>query len=203
MLPQLNSKKTLTMFVGTVVLVCVVIIGEQPSMAQDINKLLDFNSLGIYSELGSCLAKIHEDFAYCNTVAAEKGKKYLEGYDPNSEWVKRVKCCGLWRIRDCWHEPARKKCTKEQADHIFNLPYKLLPGIEDVCIDYLQDSENCKIPVWAIVTVVLVGLVLISAIIVTTVWCIRRRRARARRAAAAAINNDVEAEKEKFKPTSV
>src|SRR6266487_849352 len=154
MLPQLNSQKTLTMFVGMLLFVFVVIIGEQPSMAQDINKLLDFDSLGDYSKLATCFAQIHEDFAFCNKVAAEKGKKYLEGYDPNSEWVKRVKCCGLWRIRDCWAEPARKKCSKEQAELIHNLPYKLLPGIEEVCIDYLQDSDNCKIPVWAIVTVV-------------------------------------------------
>lgn len=141
-------------------------------------ELFSFDKLAEYSSLASCFAQIHEEFAYCNEQAEKKGRPYLEGVDPASEWARRIKCCGAWKLRDCWVNAARQKCNPMQAEQVHNLPYKFMPQIEDVCVDYPPGSEKCAFPVWIIVLVVIVAFLLITC----GIWCgmrlFRRRRNR-------------------------
>ncbi len=103
-------------------------------------ELFSFQKLATYSSLASCLAKIHEDFAYCNKKAVEKSKSYLEGVNENSDWAKRVKCCGTWELRDCWVKAAKAKCDSMQVEQIHNLPYTFMPGLEKTCKEYPPGS---------------------------------------------------------------
>jgi len=149
--------------------------------AQDVPKvseLFSFEKLAQYSSLASCFALIHEDFAYCNQKAEEKGRAYLEGVDENSEWARRVKCCGTWKLRDCWVKFAKDKCDAKQAEQVSRLPYTFMKNLDVTCKDYPDGSDRCRFPVWLIVTIVLVGVALIAVGVFCGVRFYRRRRER-------------------------
>jgi hypothetical protein len=126
----------------------------------------------------SCFALIHEDFAYCNQKAEEKGRAYLEGVDENSEWARRVKCCGTWKLRDCWVKFAKDKCDAKQAEQVSRLPYTFMKALDVTCKDYPDGSDKCRFPVWLIVTIVLVGVALIAVGVFCGVRFYRRRQLR-------------------------
>jgi hypothetical protein len=139
-------------------------------------ELFSFEKLAAYSSLASCFAKIHEDFAYCNKKAEEKGKAYLEGVDENSDWAKRVKCCGTWKLRDCWVKAAKDKCDSMQVEQIHNLPYTFMPGLEKTCKEYPPGSSKCSFPVWLIVVIVLIGVSLLALGIFCGIYFYRKRK---------------------------
>jgi len=138
------------------------------------NELFSFEKLSQYTSLASCFALIHEDFAYCNKKAEEKGKSYLKGIDLNSEWATRVKCCGTWKLRDCWVRAAAKKCTDNQTEQVSRLPYTFMPKVSELCAQYPPNSSKCSFPVLLVSLVSLSLLSLIAAVIVFFV--LRRRR---------------------------
>jgi len=154
---------------------CVCLLGLSWA-ADDISQLFSFDKLAQYSSLASCFALIHEDFAYCNQKAEEKGRAYLEGVDESSEWVRRIKCCGTWKLRDCWVRFAKQKCSAIQAEQVHNLPYTFMKGLEKTCQDYPPDSDKCRFPVWLIVIIVLVAVLALALGVYCGVRCYRRRK---------------------------
>jgi len=153
--------------------------------------LFSFEKLAQYTSLATCFAKIHDDFAYCNKKAEEKGKAYLEGVDPDSEWAIRVKCCGTWKLRDCWVAAANKKCDSMQTEQVHNLPYTFIPDLEESCKDYPPGSSKCSFPWWIILIVVLIFVALLSV----GIWCGFRYYRRRRIAERMRLNVIPEAEK--------
>jgi len=109
-------------------------------------------------------------------MAAEKGKAYLEGVDPKSDWGIRVRCCGTWKIRDCWVAAAQDKCDQMQTEQVHNLPYTFIPNLERDCKDYPPGSSKCSFPVWLIVLIVVVVVTLLGVGVFFGVRFYRRRR---------------------------
>ncbi|CAG2106885.1 unnamed protein product [Medioppia subpectinata] len=170
----MNFESFVTTFLSLLAICCGVSAEDEPKVSE----LFSFEKLAQYSSLASCFALIHEDFAYCNQKAEEKGRKYLEGVDPDSEWARRVKCCGTWKLRDCWVKFARDKCDAKQAEQVYGLPYTFMKRLDVSCRDYPDGSDKCRFPVWLIVTIVLVGVALLAAGVFCGVRFYRRRKER-------------------------
>jgi len=162
------------------------------------SELFSFEKLGQYTSLASCFALIHEDFAFCNRKAEEKGKAIMEGVDENSEWAKRIKCCGTWKLRDCWVRFARLKCDPDQVEQVNRLPYTFVKNLETACADYPPGSDKCRFPVWLIVVLSIAGVALLAIGIFCGLTCYRRRRLRRRRQQLATAH-----EEQKLKKSSV
>jgi hypothetical protein len=175
-LPFLCVSIVFDMSFTTIFSFIVLITIESQVTCQSKNELFSFEKLSQYTSLASCFALIHEDFAYCNKKAEEKGKSYLEGIDLNSEWATRVKCCGTWKLRDCWVRAAAKKCTDNQTEQVSRLPYTFMPKVSELCAQYPPNSSKCSFPVLLVSLVSLSLVSLIAAIIVFFV--VRRRRRR-------------------------
>jgi len=141
-------------------------------------ELFSFEKLAQYTSLASCFAKIHEDFAFCNRKAEEKGRAYLEGVDDESEWAKRVKCCGTWKLRDCWVRAAEKKCDKNQTAAVYRLPYTFVPKLAEQCRLYPAESGKCSFPVALVAGLCALVVAVIAVVVVSIVVVVRRRRQR-------------------------
>lgn len=121
----------------------------------------------------------------------------MEGVDENSEWAKRVKCCGTWKLRDCWVKFARQKCSDMQAEQVHNLPYTFMKNLEVTCRHYPPNSDKCRFPIWLIVVIVLLGLGLVGLVgFGVFMFCRKRKLNRIRRQ----LNS---AEEQKLKPPVV
>lgn len=96
----------------------------------------------------------------------------------NSEWTKRIKCCGTWKLRDCWMKAALKKCTRAQADQVFKLPYLFMPGLEAECSDYTVESGRCSFPMWLLILAISLSVFILVTCCSTIAYCIRRYRRR-------------------------
>jgi len=170
----MNSGGLVILFMLVVAVTLITAAAEEESTKKP--ELFSFEKLAQYSSLASCFAKIHEDFAYCNKKAEEKGKSYLEGVDENSDWAKRVKCCGTWKLRDCWVRAAKDKCDAMQVEQVHNLPYTFMPQLEKMCSEYPPGSSKCSFPVWLIIVIVLIGVTLLSLGAFFGYRCYRRRK---------------------------
>jgi len=90
----------------------------------------------------------------------------------------------MWKLRDCWMRAARAKCTKVQAEQVFNLPKLFMPGMAEECREYTQESGKCTVPMWLIASVVSAGLFILGTCLCGTVYCfmrVRKRKSRRRR----------------------
>lgn len=148
-------------------LVCVISPSYQEE-AFSIDKLLEYNSLA------NCIGQIHKDFEQCNTKGAEKAKSVITSVELSSEWTKRLQCCGMWKLRECWMKAARMKCTKAQADQVFKLPHLFMPSLATECSEFTPESGKCSIPMWMIASVVSVALFILVTCLCTVIYCIRR-----------------------------
>lgn len=137
-----------------------------------LTKLVNFN------QLAPCFAKIHKEFVQCNAEAAEKAKPYLDSLDPNTEFGRRVSCCGMWYLQDCWLEPAKSVCEPDQLAQIRELPYMFEPTMRERCHDIPPGSDKCKFPIWIIILVLLVLMSLVGCGVWCGMRCYRRRRGR-------------------------
>ena len=134
------------------------------------------------SPQATCIGQIHKDFELCNTRGAEKAKSF--NVNLGEEWNRRLQCCGMWKLRDCWMRAAQAKCSKAQAEQVFKLPQLFLPDLASSCTAYTPESGKCSIPMWLMASVVGAGLALLLCCFGGTCWCVRRLRARAVRRSA-------------------
>ncbi|XP_075589809.1 uncharacterized protein LOC124495431 isoform X1 [Dermatophagoides farinae] len=146
-----------------------VIAAESKSDTFNIDKLLEYN------ELVSCFGQMHKEFEQCNKKGAEKAKSFLGQIELSQEWNRRLKCCGTWKLRDCWMKAARQKCTKIQADMVFKLPDLIMPALVEECQEYTIESGKCSLPIWLIIVVITVVCTLILSCCCGIIYCIRRR----------------------------
>lgn len=129
-----------------------------------------------HTQQATCIGQIHKDFEQCNTKGAEKAKTFQ--IDLGTEWNKRLQCCGMWKLRDCWMKAARVKCSKAQAEQVFKLPHLFLPDLATSCAEYTPESGKCTIPMWLIASVVSGIVILLCTCLCGTVFCIKRLRFR-------------------------
>ena len=134
------------------------------------------------SPQATCIGQIHKDFELCNTRGAEKAKSF--NVNLGEEWNRRLQCCGMWKLRDCWMRAAQAKCSKAQAEQVFKLPQLFLPDLASSCTAYTPESGKCSIPMWLMASVGGAGLTLLLCCFGGTCWCVRRLRARAVRRSA-------------------
>lgn len=118
----------------------------------------------------------------CNTRGAEKARSFK--VDLGEEWNRRLQCCGMWKLRDCWMKAARAKCTKAQAEQIFKLPHLFLPDLATSCAEFTPESGKCTVPVWLIASVASAALILTLSCLCGTCYCVKRLRARVNRRSA-------------------
>ncbi|CAG2177686.1 unnamed protein product [Oppiella nova] len=104
-----------------------------------------FGQLGHTSQypiIASCFAQIHENMTHCNLKAEQRTMVMEKGnnLDADNEWTRSVKCCDIWRLRDCYVSLARDTCDARQVDLIHELPYTLLKDLDVLCKDYTPES---------------------------------------------------------------
>lgn len=124
----------------------------------------------------ACIGLITKDFTECNTKGAEKAKSVLGKMDMGPEFGKRIRCCGAWKLRDCWMKAAKLKCKKSQAEQIYKLPVLLIPGIEEDCRDYMPESGKCEFPAVLLVAIVSVIALLLAACVGSIFFCFCRKK---------------------------
>lgn len=173
-----NRLLSLNHFVISSMLLLFLLFSPSPASAAEFNieKLQEYNSLA------TCIGQIHKDFELCNTRGAEKAKSF--NVNLGEEWNRRLQCCGMWKLRDCWMRAAQAKCSKAQAEQVFKLPQLFLPDLASSCTAYTPESGKCSIPMWLMASVVGAGLALLLCCFGGTCWCVRRLRARAVRRSA-------------------
>lgn len=117
---------------------------------------------------------MHKEFEQCNKKGAEKAKSFLGQIELSQEWNRRLKCCGTWKLRDCWMKAARQKCTKIQADMVFKLPDLIMPALVEECQEYTIESGKCSLPIMWIVVVICAICLIIASCCCGIIYCIRR-----------------------------
>ncbi|KAF7496313.1 hypothetical protein SSS_06287 [Sarcoptes scabiei] len=145
------------------------LVVAQKSDTFNIDKLLEYN------ELVSCFGKMHKEFEQCNKKGAEKAKSFLGQIELSNEWNKRLKCCGTWKLRDCWMKAAKQKCTAVQSKMIYDLPDLIMPALIEECRDYTPESGKCALPIWLVVSLIAMVVFLLLTCFCSICYCFRKR----------------------------
>lgn len=122
----------------------------------------------------TCFGQMSKEFEQCNRKGAEKAKSFLGQIELSNEWNKRLKCCGTWKLRDCWMKAARQKCTKIQSDMVYKLPELIMPALAEECAEYLPESGKCSLPLWLIVIVIATIIFILLTCCCSVIYCIRK-----------------------------
>lgn len=122
----------------------------------------------------TCFGQMSKEFEQCNRKGAEKAKSFLGQIELSNEWNKRLKCCGTWKLRDCWMKAAKQKCTKIQSDMVYKLPELIMPALAEECAEYLPESGKCSLPIWFIVIVIATIIFILLTCCCSVIYCIRR-----------------------------
>ena len=139
----------------------------------DLSSIFSLNNLRDYSQLIDCVAKIKDAFIDCNDEAQRKGEKVLKYVDEKTELARLLKCCGVWLVRDCWVKAAEGQCTREQVDQLYNMPSKMMPGLDGVCQKYPAGSTSCYTPHIVFGAVVFSALLLLIILIIVAIFIAR------------------------------
>ncbi|CAG2170235.1 unnamed protein product [Oppiella nova] len=75
-----------------------------------------FGQLGHTSQypiIASCFGQIHENMTDCNLKAEQRTMVMEKGnnLEADNEWTRSVKCCDIWRLRDCYVSYGQRHVT--------------------------------------------------------------------------------------------